>query len=87
METQGDDEADVLLAVFPSANVATVAERAVEAAGIESSQSRLAPGRYQLADRRLASRFRAGIVRVWLERTSAQLLALGSRCGYSVRAG
>ena len=61
METQLDYEADVLLAVFPSASVAAEAERTLEAAGIESSQSPLTPGRYQLADMRSGSRFRAGI--------------------------
>jgi hypothetical protein len=61
METQVDYETEVLLAVFHSGSAAAEAERALHAAGIESRQSLLAPGRYQVADERLGKRFRAGI--------------------------
>jgi hypothetical protein len=61
MQTQLDYEADVLLAVFPSATAAADAERALGAASIPSTAAPLAPGRYQVADRRFHHRFRESI--------------------------
>jgi hypothetical protein len=62
METQTEYEADILLAVFSSDRAAAEAVSALHGAGIQSSQSSLAPGRYQLADVRLRRRFGAGVV-------------------------
>lgn len=61
MQTQLDYEAEVLLAVFPSPAAAADAERALGAASIPNTESPLAPGRYQLADRRFRQRFRESI--------------------------
>lgn len=61
METQVDYEAAVDVGLFRSAEAASAAERRLVAAGIGASVSPLAPGRYQVADPRLGSRFRAGI--------------------------
>jgi hypothetical protein len=53
LETQTDYEAVVLLAVFRTAESAQAADKALQAAGIEHTQSPLQPGRYQVADPRL----------------------------------
>jgi hypothetical protein len=54
LETQTDYEAVVLLAAFRSVESAQAAEKALQAAGIEYKQRPLQPGRYQVADPRLA---------------------------------
>jgi hypothetical protein len=53
LETQTDYEAVILLAAFRSVESAQAADKALQEAGIEHTQSALQPGRYQVADPRL----------------------------------
>lgn len=59
MDVQFDYEAQVHLAAFRSVESANDADRALKAAGIEHTLAHLEPGKYQLADPRLAIYSRA----------------------------